>query len=150
MMKLPKFGRNATIIVALFVVGAFVFAYFRVQHKLDMAKEANLREVFPNVSTKVTTTWAPLSSDKPYSEITIEIPSLASKYDDSATDSDKDKLNKVIDRVAFGTEFKEWLRKVYNGKAAAKYTDKIVVKYRDDVVISKDYTEKSWYSELLK
>jgi hypothetical protein len=149
-MKLPKFGRNAVIIVMGVVAATMAFAYLQVQHKLDLAKEANLSEVFSNVSATVETTPASFFSEKPYSEILIEIPSLASKYDDSTKESDKDKLNKVIDRVVLGEGITKWLRKVYDGHTAAKYTDKIVVKYRDEIVINKDYTEKDWYSDLLK
>ncbi|MDR1606247.1 MAG: hypothetical protein LBS41_03950 [Streptococcaceae bacterium] len=80
-------------------------------------------------------TGVPLIGPKvPYKTVTITIPDLASAK--VGEDS-----NNVINNAKLADGIETWLKTMYQRDKAKEFTDKLVVKYRDDTVINDDLTK---------
>lgn len=134
-------GKSIVIWLLVLVLVSLGAGFWRYS-KFEVAKEKlQLDSIFANVQgAEVKTEDSSLFSDKPYKSITINIPSLASKSDD--TTQGQDKTNQIIDRESFDKRFVKWLKDTYNKGEAKKYTDEITINYRDQRVIHNDFSNK--------
>lgn len=134
-------GKSVVIWLLALVLVTFVAGFWRYS-KFEVAKEKlQLDSIFANVQgVKIKTEDSSLFSDKPYKSITIDIPSLASRSDD--TIQGQVDTNQIIDRESFDKRFIKWLHDTYNKGETKKYTDEITINYRDQRVIHNDFSKK--------
>lgn len=136
--QLKRFKKILLPLVTISLLYSGVIGYRRYQLK----KALQLDSLFVNLKgqgqgVQIETEAAGPLSLKLYKKLVIKIPSLASEGDD-ANKKNAD-VNKIIDREKFGKGYTEWLRKTFDREFASKYTDEIIVYYRDDKIIEESY-----------
>lgn len=141
---MKKGNRKKWIYILFLVVGLLIIwlGYQDYHQKSVLRKELNLEGLFTNIKdVEIETDGPGFFSDKPYSAITIKIPSVASQMDDQLGGGSKNR-NELLDREKLDASITEWLKKTFSAKEAKKYTDKITVWYRDDKIVDEIYKNK--------
>lgn len=134
---MKKSNYRAVAILLAFIASVFI-GFHQFSKKEELKRELNLQGLFMNVKgVEVKTENAIFYDEKPYKSIVIKIPSLASEYDDSVSDSKL--VNKIINREQFDEHFVQWLEHTFKKEVASKYTSHIEVWYRDRRVINEQY-----------
>lgn len=130
------------LIVIGFAASAFL-GYREYSQKEIMKQELNLNGLFINIKgVEIDTTNGEFFSEKPYKDITIKIPSIASTGDDATKEND-DQVNQILDREKLDKGFSTWLVNTFDQDFASIYTDKVQVWYRDHKIIDfSSYDEK--------
>lgn len=137
--KTIKFKYLILFFLCIAILGSFFAGYYSFSKKQQVKQELNLDGLFVNIKdVEIETEGSGFFSDKPYSTITIKIPSIASQLDDQLDGNTKNRTE-LIDREKLDASFTEWLKKTFSAKEAKKYTDKIVVWYRDDKIVDETY-----------
>lgn len=138
MRKVTLNRKNGIRMLIIALLLSVLFGYFKFIRQEELRQELNLDGLFVNVQGLDVKTEADYWGDKPYKNIVIKIPSLASKGDD-ATKETNDSVNKIVNREELGKGVVKWLKNVYNGQEAKRFTKHIEVWYRDDKIIDKTY-----------
>lgn len=137
--KSIKFKSLVFFFLWIAILGSFFAGYYSFSKKQQMKHELNLDGLFVNIKdVEIETDGPGFLSDKPYSTITIKIPSIASQLDDQLGGGSKNR-NELLNREKLDASFTEWLKKTFSATEAKKYTDKIVVWYRDDKIVDETY-----------
>lgn len=124
------------------IILSVLYSGFIGYHRYQLKKELQLDGLFMNLrgqgqGVQIDTEPAGPLSLKLYKKLVIKIPSLASEGDD-ANKKNAD-VNKIIDREKFGKGYTDWLRATFDSEFASKYTDTIIIYYRDDIIIEESY-----------
>lgn len=114
------------------------FGYLKFIRQEELRQELNLDGLFVNVQGVDIKTEVDYWGNKPYKNIRIKIPSLASKGDDATKESDN-KVNQIINREELDKGVTKWLKNIFNKKEAKRYTKHIEVWYRDDKIVDETY-----------
>ena len=122
------------IIVFLAILLSLGLGYQKFYAQEVLRQELNLDGLFVNIQGVEIKTEGNVWGEKPYKEIRIKIPSLASKGDDTLKEGDS-KINQIINREALDEGVTKWLKNVFNKKEAKKYSVHIEVWYRDDKIV---------------
>ena len=133
--KIRKVIFLLTVLVALFVGVFWGIRKFTAEYYFKNTILNNVKGVSIVVESKLFADFPIIGSDVPYNSVTIKIPDLASKK--VGEDS-----NNVINNDLLSSGIKNWIKTMYQRDEAKKFTDKLVVKYRDDTIIGADLTKK--------
>lgn len=130
--------KNIYWVIIISLIGSGIFGFQQFSKKEKLKQELNLDGLFVNVKDiKIDTKESSIFDKKPYENITIKIPSLASENDDSLIDGKK--VNKIIDREKFDEKFTLWLKHIFRKDVARKYTNNITIWYRDQKIVNETY-----------
>ena len=133
--KIRKVIFLLTVLVALFVGVFWGIRKFTAEYYFKNTILNNVEGVSIVVESKLFSDFPIIGSEVPYKSVTIVIPDLA-------RGKEGEDSNNVINNDILSSGIKKWIRTMYQRDEAKKFTDKLVVKYRDDTIIGADLTKK--------
>lgn len=136
---MSKVRYKKTIIIVALIIG--IILTVKTGYDNFIQKQITIKtidkQIFPNLisDNKIEATKQHnVFSKQAYTKLTINIPSLASKHDD--TPKEAKLTNITVNREILDTEIENWLLYSFNSKEACKITSHIIVKYRDKEIIN--------------